>query len=207
MTGSHRDANKSYMIFYKPYGVLSQFTDSAGRRTLSSYGQFPKDVYPVGRLDADSEGLVLLTNDGEMKHRLLEPRFSHQRVYLVQVERVPSEEALTHLRDGILIEGRRTKGASVRLLEDPPSLPPRSVPIRFRKHVPTAWIEIKLKEGKNRQVRKMTAAIGHPTLRLVRVSFGPLDLSGLLPGSCRNLTRTELEALRSSLSIGSSPEH
>jgi 23S rRNA pseudouridine2457 synthase len=127
-------------------------------------------------------------------------------VYLVQVERVPSEEALTHLRDGILIEGRRTKDASVRLLEDPPSLPPRSVPIRFRKNVPTAWIEIKLKEGKNRQVRKMTAAIGHPTLRLVRVSFGPLDLSGLLPGSCRNLTRTQLEALRSSLSIGSPPE-
>ncbi len=186
---------KVYILFYKPYGILSQFTDSSGRDTLCSYGPFPKDAYPVGRLDTDSEGLLLMTNDGVTKHRLLEPRFGHERTYLVQVERIPTEDALMRLRNGVVIEGCRTKEAIVRRLEKPPKLPPRQVPIRFRKNVPTAWIEIKLREGRNRQVRKMTAAVGHPTLRLVRTALGPLKLAGLQPGESRNLTRTERQAL------------
>lgn len=195
MTSTTRNSAKVYIVFYKPYGVLSQFTDGSGRETLGSFGPFPKDVYPAGRLDTDSEGLLLLTNDGMLKHQLLEPRFGHERTYLVQVERIPSEEALTQLRVGVVIEGRRTEKASVRLLEDSPELPPRPVPIRFRKNVPTAWIELKLKEGRNRQARKMTAAVGHPTLRLIRSTFGPLNLQGLQPGESRTLTRAEVSAL------------
>jgi 23S rRNA pseudouridine2457 synthase len=188
-----------YIIFYKPYGVLSQFTDSAGRETLSLFGPFPKDAYPVGRLDAESEGLLLLTNDGKLKHRLLEPRFGHERTYLAQVERIPSEDTLSKLREGVVIEGHRTRSAELHLLQTPPLLPPRPVPIRFRKNVQTAWIEISLREGRNRQVRKMTAAVGHPTLRLVRVSFGPLNLEGLLPGESRQLSQKEMESLQTAL--------
>ena len=199
MNKTPQGTRKTYIVFYKPYGVLSQFTDSSGRKTLGSFGPFPKDVYPVGRLDSDSEGLLLLTNDGILKHQLLEPRFGHERTYLVQVERVPSDEALTELRTGVVLEGRRTKEAFVRLLEEAPDLPPRPVSIRFRKNVPTAWIEIRLREGRNRQVRKMTAAVGHPTLRLVRSTFGPLSLRGLQPGGSRTLTGVELRALIASL--------
>jgi len=202
MTKTPQPIRKVYIVFYKPYGVLSQFTDSSGRKTLSAFGPFPKDVYPVGRLDGDSEGLLLLTNDGTLKHQLLEPRFGHERTYLVQVERVPSEEALMQLRAGVVIEGHRTREASVGLLEEPPGVPPRPVPIRFRRNVPTAWIELRLREGRNRQVRRMTAAAGHPTLRLIRSSFGPLNLQGLEPGESRVLTETEVKALIVSLGRG-----
>jgi 23S rRNA pseudouridine2457 synthase len=183
------------ILFYKPYGVLSQFTPEGRWDSLAAFGPFPPDVYPVGRLDTDSEGLLLLTNDNALKHRLTDPRFGHTRTYLVQVERIPDEPALELLRNGVTIERERTRPAAVRLLAEGPLLPPRSVPIRFRKSVPTAWIELTLQEGRNRQVRKMTAAAGHPTLRLVRISVGTLTLAGLQPGEHRTLTPAEVTAL------------
>ena len=181
-----------YMIFYKPYGVLSQFTqETAEHRTLKEYIDVP-DVYPVGRLDWDSEGLLLLTNDGQLQHRLSHPRFGHERSYWVQVERFPDADALQNLRTGVVIQNYRTQPARVRLLSAQPDLPERHPPIRFRKHVPTAWLEITLTEGKNRQVRRMTAAVGFPTLRLVRVSVAHLSLNGLEPGEWRYLMPWEL---------------
>ncbi len=182
-------------LFYKPYGVLSQFSEGLhpGRhRTLASFGPFPHDVYPAGRLDADSEGLLLLTNSSLLKHRLLDPRFHHPRTYLVQVERSPDEYALRRLADGsITLDGRRVLPATVRMLTDDPELPARTVPVRFRKTVPTAWLEITLTEGRNRQVRRMTAATGHPTLRLVRTRIASLTLEGIEAGKWRALTRKE----------------
>jgi 23S rRNA pseudouridine2457 synthase len=153
-----------YFAFYKPYGVYCQFSGlTMPKPTLADFGPFPKDVYPIGRLDADSEGLLLLTNDGIMKHYLLEPRFKHPRTYLVQVERIPTVAALDNLRKGVVIERRTTLPADVRMIEHEPVIAPRPVPIRFRKNVPTTWLELTLREGRNRQVRKMTAAVGHPT--------------------------------------------
>ena len=153
------------------------------------------DVYPVGRLDMDSEGLLLLTNDGLLKYRLLHPRYGHWRTYWAQVERIPDNEALRRLAEGVVIAGGyRTRPARVRRIE-PPELPPRPMPIRYRKTVPTCWLEISIREGKNRQVRRMTAAVGHPTLRLVRVAIGPLRLDGLEPGRWRLLTPDEEAAL------------
>jgi 23S rRNA pseudouridine2457 synthase len=180
-----------YILFHKPYGVLSQFTREAGHLSLRDYGPFPKGVYPVGRLDADSEGLVLLTDDNRVKHRLATPASGHEKTYLAQVERVPTAESLEMLARGVLVHGARTRSAKVRLLHSEPALPPRSVPIRFRKNVPTCWIELRLTEGRNRQVRRMTAAIGHPTLRLVRTRIGFLSLEGLEPGMNRALAPTE----------------
>lgn len=185
----------SYFLFYKPYGVLSQFTSEWGRKGLKDYGPFPSDVYPVGRLDAASEGLLLITNDNHLKHRLTEPRFRHPRTYLVQVERVPDERALRKLREGVAIEGRVTQQADLQLLVGEPSLPPRPVPVRFRKNVPTAWLSITLREGRNRQIRKMTASVGYPTLRLVRTALGELTLKGLAPGEMRALTEQEVRRL------------
>jgi 23S rRNA pseudouridine2457 synthase len=167
--------------FYKPYGVLCQFSrDDSGKPTLADFIDVT-GVYPAGRLDHDSEGLVLLTDDGALQQRLSDPRFEHTKTYWVQVERVPDFEALRQLREGVTIQGYRTRPAGVRLMEEP-SLPPRQPPIRYRKSVPAAWLEIVLTEGKNRQVRKMTAAVGHPTLRLVRVAIGTARLEGLTPG-------------------------
>jgi len=180
-----------YFIFFKPYGVLSQFTDGEGRQTLRDFGPFSKGVYPVGRLDRDSEGLLLLTDDNFSKHRLTDPVFGHERTYHAQVERVPSEEAMAQIRNGVIIEGKKTRPAKVRLLKHDPNLPKRTVPIRFRKNVPTSWLEITLTEGRNRQVRKMTAAVGHPTLRLVRIRLGTISLEGLSPGKSRPLTDKE----------------
>lgn len=177
----------------KPYGVLCQF--SGERDTLKNYIPI-KNVYPVGRLDRDSEGLVLLTDDGELQHRLSDPKFGHPRTYWTQVEGIPEDKALRRLREGVTIQGYRTRPAQVRLLETEPALPPRHPPIRFRKNVPTAWIEITLSEGRNRQVRRMTAAVSHPTLRLVRVAIGKLLLAGLEPGKWRELTSRELLQLR-----------
>ncbi|HLP15950.1 MAG TPA: pseudouridine synthase [Bacteroidota bacterium] len=191
------------ILFYKPFQVLSQFTDEgSGKRTLSDFGPFSKSVYPVGRLDYDSEGLLLLTDDNRLKHRLLDPTFAHTRTYLVQVERIPETHALEQLENGVVIEGKQTRKAPLaRLLQAEPDLPERVPPVRFRKTVPTAWIELTLTEGRNRQVRKMTAAVGHPTLRLVRTKIGALTLGGLSPGAHRVLTQREIEMLLASHSV------
>ncbi|MGO9598187.1 MAG: pseudouridine synthase [Isosphaeraceae bacterium] len=184
------------LVLFKPYDVLCQFTDAAGRSTLKDYVTEP-GVYPVGRLDRDSEGLVLLSNDGNLAHRLTDPTFEHPRTYLVQVERVPLPSALEDLRRGIVLSDGRTRPAGVERLEEPPTLPDRPVPIRFRKNVPTAWLRLTLREGRNRQVRRMTAATGHPTLRLLRIAIGPIELGNLAPGQCRELTPEERVALES----------
>jgi 23S rRNA pseudouridine2457 synthase len=189
----------TYIILNKPYGVLTKFTGGPGEITLRSCGPFPPRVYPVGRLDADSEGLLLLTDDPRVAHRLTEPAFAHPRTYLAQVERIPTDEALSELRRGVVVKGRRSRGAAVRLLEAEPDLPPRPVPIRFRKSVPTAWLEITLTEGRNRQVRRMTAAVGHPTLRLVRTAVGVLRLKTLRPGESRRLAPAEVNVLLRSI--------
>ena len=184
------------ILFYKPYGVLSQFTDNTGeprRSTLKDYIPVP-EVYPVGRLDWDSEGLLLLTNQGQLQHRLADPRFQHPRTYWVQVERIPDAAALSQLRQGITIQDYRTRPTKVQLLSAEP-LPPREPPIRFRKNVPTAWLEMTLTEGRNRQVRRMTAKVGFPTLRLVRVAIAGLNLDNLQPGQWRDLTPDEQQLL------------
>ncbi len=187
-----------YLLFNKPYGVLCAFTDPEGRPTLADYVDIP-DVYAAGRLDLDSEGLVLLTNDGWLIHRLSHPRYHHPKTYLVQVERVPHTEALVALRTGVVVKGRRTAPAQAELLPEKPDLPPRPVPIRYRKSVPTAWLRLVLTEGQKRQARRMTAAVGHPTLRLVRIGIGPLELGSLQPGEWRELAPGELDALRTAL--------
>jgi pseudouridine synthase len=184
-----------YLKFSKPYDVLTQFTDASGRTTLKDYVPVP-GVYPAGRLDRDSEGLLLLTDDGRLAHRLTDPRFEHPKTYLAQVERVPGPEALEALRLGVELSDGPTRPAEVELLADPPALPDRPVPIRFRKNVPTAWLRLVLREGRNRQVRRMTAAVGHPTLRLVRVAIGPILLGDLQPGQWRDLEAVERGALR-----------
>jgi 23S rRNA pseudouridine2457 synthase len=184
-----------YLVLNKPYGVLCAFTDPEGRPTLAALVDVP-DVYSAGRLDFDSEGLLLLTSDGWLIHRLGHPRYRHPKTYLAQVERVPGAEALAALRQGVLVKGRQTAPARVELLASEPQLPPRPVPIRYRKSVPTAWLRLVLTEGRKRQVRRMTAAVGHPTLRLVRVGIGPLVLGDLEPGAWRDLTAEELGKLR-----------
>jgi 23S rRNA pseudouridine2457 synthase len=183
-----------YLALHKPYDVLTQFTDAAGRATLKDFVAVP-GVYPVGRLDRDSEGLLLLTDDGRLAHRLTDPRYEHPRTYLVQVERVPDATALEALRRGVVLNDGATLPAEVALLQESPPLPDRPVPIRFRKNVPTAWLRLILREGRNRQVRRMTAAVGHPTLRLVRVAIGPIALGELAPGCWRELTSDERRAL------------
>ena len=188
-----------YILFNKPFGVLSQFTPEAGRASLKGFGPFPGDTYAAGRLDAESEGLLLLTNDNSIKHRLTEPGYRHPRTYLVQVERIPGTEALQQLRDGVTFDGRRTRPSEVRLLDQEPELPARPIPIRFRKQVPTAWLEITLHEGRTHQVRRMTAVVGHPTLRLVRIRMGTLGLEGLAPGQSRMLSEKEIRELKAVL--------
>ena len=197
-----------YILFYKPYEVLCQFTDNNGdtkRKTLKDYIDVPL-IYPVGRLDLDSEGLLLLTDDGRLQHRLSHRKFAHPRTYWVQVERIPDRLALDRLREGVTIKNYHTRKARVRLLQEP-LLPPRNPPIRVRKSVPTCWLEITLTEGRNRQVRRMTAAVGFPTLRLVRVAIALrkpssgcdtplLSLDGLKPGQWRDLTVAEREELQ-----------
>jgi 23S rRNA pseudouridine2457 synthase len=185
-----------YLLFYKPFNVLSQFTGDTGKATLTDFGPFPKSVYPAGRLDYDSEGLLLLTDDNQLKHKLLEPTFAHPRTYLAQVERIPDKEALHRLCSGVVIDGKKTLPSEVRLLDEEPILPERVPPIRFRKTVPTAWIELTLREGRNRQVRKMTAAVGHPTLRLVRIKIGAVGIGTLKPGQHRRLTQNEITQLQ-----------
>ncbi len=195
-----------YILFFKPYDVLCQFTDKsseeASRSTLKEYIPVA-DIYPVGRLDRDSEGLLLLTNNGRLQHRLAHRQFAHPRTYWVQVENIPDETALQKLREGIILKDYRTRPAIARLLPQEPVLPPRNPPIRYRKTIPTSWLEMTLTEGRNRQVRHMTAAIGYPTLRLVRVSIGieigqktlTLNLAGLTPGQWREVTAEERKVL------------
>ncbi|MBW4468276.1 MAG: pseudouridine synthase [Pegethrix bostrychoides GSE-TBD4-15B] len=184
-----------YLLFHKPYNVLSQFGQQADSpaRSLKDFIDVP-EVYPVGRLDRDSEGLLLLTNNGRLQHRLSDPKFRHPRTYWVQVEQMPTAVALQQLREGVVIQTYRSRPAEVKRLDEP-DLPPRDPPIRYRKQIPTAWIELTLREGKNRQVRRMTAAVGFPTLRLVRVAIGTLRLGQLRPGDWRDLTAAELKML------------
>lgn len=173
-----------YFIIFKPFGVLTQFTGE--EPTLASLGVFPPEVYPVGRLDKDSEGLLLITDDKMLNHHLLNPRFGHQRTYWAQVEGIPTPEALAKLRSGVTIhvDGRdyKTKPALAKILDPAPELPERNPPIRYRASIPDTWIELTLIEGKNRQVRKMTAAVGFPTLRLVRFSMEKITIKGMKSG-------------------------
>ena len=159
-----------------------------------------KDVYAVGRLDHDSEGPAA-DHDGALQHRLTTPKFAHSRTYWVQVEGQPDEKALGQLAKGVMVQGIFTRSAKVKLLEQEPPLPPRNPPFRFRKTVPTAWIELTLTEGRNRQVRRMTAAVGHPTLRLVRIAMGDLGMEGLLSGEWRHLSEAEIALLRQASSV------
>lgn len=183
------------IIFWKPHGVLTKFTDSEGRKTLADHIDLA-DVYPAGRLDRDSEGLLILSSNPKLRGALTASR--HRRTYLVQVEGIPDTDALQRLRQGVVIQGRATRTAEARLVRQLPDLPPR--PIRRRKSIPDTWIELTLREGRNRQVRRMTAAVGHPTLRLVRWSIGPITLDGLGPGQWRDLETEELAGLEASLS-------
>jgi len=179
------------LAFHKPYGVLSQFSpDESSNRTLADFG-FPKEVYPVGRLDADSEGLLLLSDEAGFNTRLLDPEFGHSRSYWVQVERIPSEESIARLASGIAIQDYITRPCRAWLLDPRPEIPSRNPPIRVRKNVPDSWIGIELTEGRNRQVRRMTAAVGHPTLRLLRVRIGGLELGIFCPGEWRELNAVE----------------
>ncbi|MFT3894725.1 MAG: pseudouridine synthase [Anaerolineales bacterium] len=182
-----------YILFNKPFNVLSQFTDEGtGHPTLRQYIDVP-DVYAAGRLDRDSEGLLLLTDDGALIKRLTDPKHHIEKTYWVMVEGDPTSEKLTHLERGIQLKEYRTLPAKARLLPDP-NLPPRSKPVT--PHGPTAWIEIKLREGKKRQIRHMTAAVGLFTLRLLRVAIGQIKLDGLEPGQWRDLTSKELTSLK-----------
>ncbi len=180
--------NTQTFAFFKPYGVVSQFTPIAGHKSIADFGPFPPDVYPVGRLDWDSEGLLILSNDNHLKHRLTDPKFDHPKTYLVQVENIPQAIALQQLREGVMVAEKKTRRTTVRVLSEEPALPERPVPIRFRKSIPTAWLEITIIEGRNHQVRKMTAAVGHPTLRLVRVKVGEVSLGSLKPGEFRKVS-------------------
>ena len=179
------------LAFHKPFGVLSQFTsDGSPNRTLAGFG-FPPHVYALGRLDADSEGLLLLSDEPGLNTRLLDPAQAHHRTYWVQVERIPSAESLKQLAQGVEIQGYRTRPARAEMLEPQPEIPPRDPPIRFRKNVPDCWIALELIEGRNRQVRRMTAAVGHPTLRLIRTRIGTLPLGDLPAGRWCELASTD----------------
>jgi len=183
------------LAFHKPYGVLSQFTpDGSPNRPLAAF-DLPKNVYPIGRLDADSEGLLLLSDEPQWNKRLLDPEHHVAKTYLVLVERLPDEKALRSLSAGVIIEGRKTLPAEARLLDPQPSLPPRDPPVRVRKTVEDFWIELRLREGRNRQVRRMTAAVGHPTLRLMRVAIGAFQLGDLQPGKWREVSSGERDLL------------
>ena len=178
-------AQPRLLMLNKPFGVLTQFNDEAGRATLKDFVSVT-DVYPAGRLDRDSEGLLLLTNDGRLQARITDPKSKISKTYWVQVEGEPDAQQLQRLRDGVELNDGLTLPAQARLIETP-SLWERNPPVRFRKHIPTTWLELTIHEGRNRQVRRMTAAVNLPTLRLVRVRVGPWSLDGLLPGEWREL--------------------
>lgn len=186
-----------YILFYKPFQVLSQFTDIGNKKALGHF--FPnieKDIYPIGRLDYDSEGLLLLTNDKKFHHQLLQPKNKHSKTYAVQVEGVLDKKALEQLEKGVEISLKKRKHftapAKARILEKP-IFPDRNPPIRYRANIPTSWLELSITEGKNRQVRKMTAKVGFPTLRLIRTHIGDLSLEGLQPGEYKHLAQNEAQ--------------
>ena len=182
----------TYLAFYKPYGVLTAFSGEPGQETLKRYIDVP-GVYPVGRLDMESEGLLILTDDGNLAHTLTDPRYNHPKTYLVQVEGTPTTESLGKLEMGVMVKGQKTRRAQVMVVPEP-DLPPRDKPVT--PHGPTTWLRIVLREGKKHQIRHMTAAVGLPTLRLVRVAVGPVALGELQPGQWRELTPTEVEAIQ-----------
>ena len=185
-----------YFILNKPYGVLSQFTDKLKRKTLAGFYDFPKDVYPVGRLDLDSEGLLLLSNDKEMVDFLLNPVNRHEKEYYAQVEGIPDEVSIKQLEEGVIIEGKKTLPAKAAIIDEP-NFPPRKPPIFPRKNKSVCWLSVVVTEGRYRQVRKMTASVGYPTLRLVRVRIKNIQLGNLKPGEVRELTPGEVEILKS----------
>jgi 23S rRNA pseudouridine2457 synthase len=183
------------LVFHKPYGVLSQFTpDGSPNRTLAEFA-FPKGVYPIGRLDADSEGLLLLSDEAGLNTRLLDPERGHPRRYWAQVERIPESASLDRLAAGVTIQDYTTRPCRIWMLDPQPEVPPRDPPIRVRKSVPDCWIALELTEGKNRQVRKMTASIGHPTLRLLRVQVGDLELGEMKAGDWKELAHEERDLI------------
>ena len=186
-----------YLLFNKPYQVMSQFSPEGDKKTLADYLHgLAKDIYPVGRLDYDSEGLLLLTNDKAITQKLLEPRFAHPRTYWVQVEGQVTDEAIKKLQQGITItiDGKQyiTKRASARILDPAPAVGERNPPIRYRKNIPETWIELTLTEGRNRQVRRMTAAVGYPTLRLIRSAIGKVSIEGINSGAYKTLTLDDM---------------
>lgn len=185
-----------YYLIYKPYQVLTQFSPDGDKKTLADHFKVPRDVYPVGRLDYDSEGLLLLTNDRTINHRLLNPRFSHEREYWVQVDGAVTVEATKQLEQGvdINVDGKmyRTRPCRAMMFKEEPEVPIRIPAIRFRKNIPAPWLRMILQEGKNRQVRKMTAAVGYPTLRLIRYRMEGLTIAGMLPGEMRSIQRQEV---------------
>jgi len=184
-----------YYKINKPYGMLSQFTDRQHRKTLAELFNFPKDVYSIGRLDMDSEGLLLLTNDKKLTDYLLNPANKHEKEYIVQVEGEPGEFELDRLREGVVIEKRKTLPAHIKLI-DTPKFPNRIPPVKERKNIPSKWIKIILTEGRHRQIRKMTAHIGYPTLRLIRVRFNNIFLNSLATGEVRELNEQEIFGLK-----------
>ena len=185
-----------YFIIYKPCNVLSQFTSNEGKQTLADLFFVPKDVYPVGRLDYDSEGLLILSNDTTLNHRLLSPNYKHEREYCVQTEGSITQQALMVLEKGVVIsiDGKpyKTLPATIKLFTDHPAMPERNPPVRFRKSIPTSWIGLTLTEGKNSQVRRMTAKVGFPTLRLIRYRIEKITLENLQPGGIKELTKQEI---------------
>jgi 23S rRNA pseudouridine2457 synthase len=183
-----------YLLFNKPFRVLCQFSPEGEKQTLADYIS-AREVYPAGRLDFDSEGMLLLTNDGALQHALTDPKFRHPRTYWVQVEGLPDSDALEKLSKGVVLGGKRTLPCKAAVIEEP-AVPPRQPPVRFRTRIPTSWLRLTLHEGLNRQVRHMTAAVGFPTLRLIRAAIGELTLDGLPVGQWRHLTKAEVQGLR-----------
>lgn len=185
----------NYFVLNKPYGYLSQFTDKLNRKTLSNLKNIPKNIYPIGRLDIDSEGLLLISNDKLLVDYLLNPQNSHEKEYLAQVEGIPTEEEMNKFRSGLIIENQKTLPAQIEVINSP-NLPDRVPPIRRRMNIPVCWTKIVITEGRNRQVRKMTAAIGHPTLRLIRIRIKNITLGDLKAGEIRELNKIEIRKLK-----------